>query len=1308
MKIRALSGLNRAVIFSVVLGILVALFFSVHYYYRQYHQLLFDKNQQLRVIVQQFEETLSENIKVLNVMQDVAESSLASFADTSPTERMTIPDSTGNNALSSSSPELHLRGSLYGNLAILPTEKQLLSQLDNAFQIAQATTNTYSHYYYLSKNNFLYAYPNKLPVDWKFSTKLYRSQLWMLGKPSLNAENAFFTTLPYQNIFTSQWAIAFGIPVVENGKLLGNVLIEVPLRQLSQRSAEYFEDNGTFLVVNDRESVVVHPDYFNDPNAEPKQVSQQLPAELMMAWKYQVAKKRYIETSTNRYYLKSETLTRLPWRVVYFAEHHSLLSFVLSQFSFQFSYISFVLVLVVLLIYMLTRRLVVRPTQALLRYISDCSHGNVHYPDNIPAGWEHSFQRIRDAFEQNQELLRVVSNASQHTEVRENEESTGFAGMSSSIPDNAAMLASIINAIPDLISFKDISGAYLGCNSAFARLVGQVENDVIGKRPSELIMGEEGIEIEEQDARVLATGKSERIIRTLTFGLQEERIFDVLVTPFYSEDGHLLGLLGIARDMTAQQEAVEALRQSEIKFRSAIEYSANGIILTDLEGNIVQTNRALTKMLGYTFQQLEDQTLKYLFPLDIWQDIRSGLSALLQDQSGTLFREYEIHGASGRAVWMQISASLILDQQQQPIYFVLHFRDDTEQKHYQDQLESAKNEAQRADAAKGEFMANMSHEIRTPMNAIIGMMQMLQASGLSAEQADHVEKAMVSANALLTIINDILDYSKAEAGKLQLDLVAFELDDVIKQSFVVSAFEARSKNLLLEMDIDPKLNWMLLGDKARLSQILINLINNAVKFTDTGKITVSVDVKESYRDEAVLRIAVQDTGIGIPEEKQSQLFEAFTQGDSSMTRKYGGTGLGLSICRQLVGLMHGKIWFESVPGEGSTFYFTVRLQKGGESSPPNTPEQLVIIAITPDNKELLLTKAFDILGVEYYLLDITSKAALNEYRPSMQRDSILIVQQYHLAQYKLFLNRWLRDLPKKPNIQYIASASDNRPIFFDDCEHFPHMQRPFSVKQLLRNWNSHDIVEMLQRDSDLSMTDILKNKKVLIAEDNYINQEVISSILSSAGVEGVTVGNGQEALELLQTTEFDAVLLDIQMPVMDGITTIKKIREHQHWKNLPVVALTAHGSTQDKENSLEAGMNAHITKPVQRQEILSVLCQLVKTDQETAQPAINMSFALSQFGGNEESLMSILRHFKVQLNKSAKDILHSCELEDWQDVARKLHSLKGMSGNLGAFPLSDQVKRFEEALKAEQEPTKYIDEFKDEIQKALSFLDSLE
>ena len=256
--------------------------------------------------------------------------------------------------------------------------------------------------------------------------------------------------------------------------------------------------------------------------------------------------------------------------------------------------------------------------------------------------------------------------------------------------------------------------------------------------------------------------------------------------------------------------------------------------------------------------------------------MRSGLNTLLNGETATLLREFEIHGASGRAVWMQISASLILDQQQQPTYFVLHFRDETEQKHYQNQLELAKDEALRADAAKGEFMANMSHEIRTPMNAIIGMMQMLNESGLSPDQADHVEKAMVSANALLTIINDILDYSKAEAGKLQLDLVAFELDDVIKQSFVVSAFEARSKNLLLEMDVDPKLNWMLLGDKARLSQILINLINNAVKFTDTGKISVSVEVRESYEDEAVLCLSVQDTGIGIPIEN-SQLFEAFTR-----------------------------------------------------------------------------------------------------------------------------------------------------------------------------------------------------------------------------------------------------------------------------------------------------------------------------------------------------------------------------------------------------------------------------------------------
>lgn len=1298
MKFRALSGLNRAVIFSVVLAVLVALFFSVHFYYRQYHQRLFEKNQQLQSMVQEFESQLQQHVGLLKTMQTIAHSTL-NAEESSALNQPANP----NEQL-----QLQVRGNLYGRLQMPLLEQKVLVQIDNAFQVAQSTLVARPHYYYLSSNHFVYTYPNSLPVDWRFTKDLYRLPLWVLGKPSANTKHRLFTTLPYRDVFTSQWSIALGMPVVKNGILLGNILLEVPLQQFSERSAEYFEQGGMFLLVDERDAVVVHPSYYTDTSFEPQHVEDVLPTEVMMTWKYQIAEHDYLETSVGDYYVKSEKLNTLPWRVVYFEKHHTLLSFVLSQFSFQFTYISVVLILVVLLLYMLTRRLVVRPTQELLHYINECSRGNVMLPERIPAGWDYSFERIQDAFEQNQELLRVISSASSPSTSPETNAESGFSGISSGMADNAAMLASIINAIPDLISFKDKSGAYLGCNAAFARLVGRTEDGVIGKRPSELIIGGEGIEIEEQDARVLVTGKAERAIRSLAFGHQEARVFDVLVTPFYSDQGELLGLLGIARDMTAQQEAVEALRQSEIKFRSAIEYSANGIILTDLEANIVQTNKALKKMLGYSYQQLEDQNLKFLFPLDVWQDVRSGLNALLQDESATLFREFEIHGALGRAVWMQVSASLILDPQQQPIYFVLHFRDDTEQKHYQDQLESAKNEAQRADAAKGEFMANMSHEIRTPMNAIIGMMQMLQESGLSSVQADHVEKAMVSANALLTIINDILDYSKAEAGKLQLDLVAFELDDVIKQSFVVSAFEARSKKLMLEMDIDPKLNWMLLGDKARLSQILINLINNAVKFTDTGRISVSVEVKESYEDEAVLCFAVQDTGIGIPAEKQSQLFEAFTQGDSSMTRKYGGTGLGLSICRQLVELMHGRIWFDSVPGEGSTFYFTVRLQKGSETTPVQELAELVIIAVTPENRELLITKTFDALGVEYYLLDITSKAAMNEYQPPVGRDSILIVQQYHLPQYKLMLSRWLRDKAHKPNIQYIASASDNRPMFFDDCEHFPHLQRPFSVKQLLRNWNSHEIVEMLQRDSDLSMTDILKNKKVLIAEDNFINQEVISSILSSAGIEGVTVGNGQEALELLASTEFDAVLLDIQMPVMDGITTIKKIRENPAWRNLPVVALTAHASTQDKAQSLQAGMNAHITKPVQRQEILSVLCQLVKSDKEAAQPAINMSFALGQFGGNEESLMSILRHFKVQLNKSAKDILHGCEQQEWKDVARKLHSLKGMSGNLGAFPLSDQVKRFEEALKAKQDPEQYIEEFESEIEKALSFLDTLE
>ncbi|MBW2467360.1 MAG: response regulator, partial [Deltaproteobacteria bacterium] len=434
---------------------------------------------------------------------------------------------------------------------------------------------------------------------------------------------------------------------------------------------------------------------------------------------------------------------------------------------------------------------------------------------------------------------------------------------------------------------------------------------------------------------------------------------------------------------------------------------------------------------------------------------------------------------NGSTVWIRCRGIVIRDETGKPIRMLGAHTDLTPLKQAEEELQMAKDAAESATLAKSEFLANMSHEIRTPMNAIIGMTHLTQQTELTAKQRDYLNKIHSSANMLLRVINDILDFSKIEAGKLKMEVVDFSLKNVMDNLASMIAVKAQEKGLKILFPIADDVPLFLVGDPLRLSQVLINLTTNAIKFTESGEVVVSVDCEKITPDWVFLRFCVTDTGIGLTEDQQTRLFKAFDQADTSTTRQYGGTGLGLSISKKLVEMMGGEISVESKPGQGSTFTITIGF-------------------------------------------GLSQKEKIKD------------------------------EVPVKP----LSAAIEEK--------------------------------------------DKLQGLRILLVEDNKINQLVAQELLKVVGIVVEIANNGREAVDKVRTDTFDGVLMDIQMPEMDGFEATIAIRNMADKKNLPIIAMTAHAMVGDREKSIAAGMNDHITKPIEPDELYSALLKWIKP-QESGQ-----------------------------------------------------------------------------------------------------------
>ena len=809
------------------------------------------------------------------------------------------------------------------------------------------------------------------------------------------------------------------------------------------------------------------------------------------------------------------------------------------------------------------------------------------------------------------------------------------------------------------------------------------------------------------------------------------------------------------------------LKSSQKRLAQIIDFLPDPTWVIDNQGKVVTWNRAMEKLLNI---KAEDMVGKgnYEYALPFYGERRPVLIDLIRDWDAEYEKEYlsikkeedilmseSYHpylGDSG--TYLSATAGLLYSAEGEIAGAIESLRDITANKRLEKELVQAKQEADEANRAKGDFLANMSHEIRTPMNAVIGMTHLAMKTDLSRKQRDYLTKIQSSANSLLGIINDILDFSKIEAGKLDIESVDFNLEDVLDNLANLVTVKAEEKEDLEVLFATPQnVPRGLVGDPLRLGQILINLANNAVKFTKSGEIVVSTELQERKNDEVTLKFSVSDTGIGLDKEQMAKLFQSFTQADTSTTRKYGGTGLGLAISKKLVNMMKGEIWVESEPDQGSTFNFTATFGLGQDSPKkqytPSPDLQNMKVLVVDDNvtsREILqgILESFSFMVT----LAASGEEGISELENAVKNKPFeLVIMDWKMPGLDgIETSKRIKNLTSLSKIPAIVMVTAyGREEVMQRAEKVGldgFLIKPVNASVLfdtIMQAFGKDIPKASRIASSKDKATTLQNisgAHILLVEDNEINQQVAQEILESAGFKVSLANNGKEAVQAVEKNNYDAILMDVQMPVMDGYEATRKIRELQlngtgsaelatvstqsstPAKRVPIIAMTAHAMAGDEDRSLEAGMDDHITKPIDPVKLFAALNKLILPTQDqgrTSLPEVeieeesapnanlepthpetmaadedffpqslsgfDLAAGLVRLQGNQRLYKKLLLDFSTNYTKVADDIRKALDAEDMDQAHSLVHGLKGVAGNLAASGLHTATIEMEKLIK---------------------------
>jgi two-component system sensor histidine kinase/response regulator len=753
---------------------------------------------------------------------------------------------------------------------------------------------------------------------------------------------------------------------------------------------------------------------------------------------------------------------------------------------------------------------------------------------------------------------------------------------------------------------------------------------------------------------------------------------------------------------------ITARRETQARFAALFEFSSTGYLFFDAHQGVTHCNPAALRLFGASDPQLLVGRIVFFPGLspELQADGRSSHERALEDlrehtKTGQRVRNFEwrFRRFDGREFDAEVNV-IALEWAGTPEFCAV-VQDITARKQVQDEMQHAREAAVAASQTKSTFLANMSHELRTPMNAIIGMTHLALEDGLPDKQRDYIEKAHSSARNLLQILNDILDVSKIEAGHMALERIDFELESVISEMADVLGLRADEKGLELLFAAEPDVPRRLVGDPTRLRQVLVNLGGNAIKFTDTGEVTVGMEVVQQDADSVELHGWVRDTGTGMSADEIARLFQPFVQADSSTTRRYGGTGLGLVISRQLIERMGGRLWVDSTPGQGSTFHFTARFGR----SVPRAPTRAWMAHELRGRRALLVddnAAALDVLGGMLETLGVIVDRCTSGAEALVQVDATPDAYTWFLIDWKMpqmdgieCAREILKRLPLvQPCILLVtAFARDDALRAAAGLPLAGVLHKPVTPSSL------HDCLVQARRAVPVAaiasrrivgtpalapaVRERLVGKRVLLVEDHPLNQQLACELLRRAGIDVVVARDGSEALDKLASEPpFDGVLMDCQMPVMDGYTATRELRRNPAWQRLPVIAMTASALAEDRDRALASGMNAHLTKPIQVEVMLRTLADWIGhvpmpptaptaatspgTLPDDAAQVIDTRAGMAICMGNEDLFHRMLEGFRDTEGGFADEIRQALTEQRWADALRRAHDVKGLAGTLGA------------------------------------------
>jgi len=875
-----------------------------------------------------------------------------------------------------------------------------------------------------------------------------------------------------------------------------------------------------------------------------------------------------------------------------------------------------------------------------------------------------------------------------------------------------------------IVSSTDLQGNIIYANDRFCGISGYKREELLGQNHRLIKSDEHPTHFYKRMWDTITAGQvwTGEVKNRTKYG--EDYWVDATIVPLNDEQGKPFQFISIRTNVTERKLMEQTIQENNRFLTRLTDTMGEGVYVLDKNGLCVFINPKALELLGYEKEQIlgsnihnfihhHDQNNRELNEADcpILNTIKKMQNYSSDDE--LFFRR------DGRSFPVSINAVPIYEDDE--FYgHVAVFQDISQRRETETRIQVAKDAAEQANLAKSQFLANMSHEIRTPMNAIIGMSHLALQTELTSKQHNYIDKIYRAANSLLRLINDILDLSKVEAGKVELELSRFSLPSLLDDLAGVLAMPAEQKGLELLFEVDPRVPIQLTGDAMRLNQVLLNLCNNALKFTDLGEIIVSVGVLYQTPDTIALHFKVQDSGVGMTQQQKERLFQPFTQADASTTRRFGGTGLGLSISKKLVDLMQGTIWADSEPDQGSVFHFTANFAMDGSEVSGSVQiagladtDALLVEPREQTSRVLSSVLATQAMRVQCCDSVEQAKAHLLERRPA------LMLVDWRLGAPVLELLTQIAELPEgeQPLVVVLLpygnedAVSSITEIGLETCMVLSLPVTPSSLLNAIATAMDQELhtgtagLPKVQGFRDAVAK--LAGAKVLLVEDNAFNQEVAYELLQNNGIQVCLANNGQQALESVQQQAFDGVLMDCQMPVMDGYEATRQLRAQEAFSKLPILAMTANVMREDIQRMLDAGMDDHIAKPIDIHLLFTTMAKWI-TPASPSQPdkpaecseppvakrldelvTLNTQQAIKRLGGNRSAYIKVLNKFADSQRESVNQAERALQQSERDTALRELHSLKGTAGSIGADKLQSLAIAAETELRncdAEQLP----------------------